>query len=459
VPDALEASIGRLDLTRCLVIVASKSGSTIEPNAIGELLFARLSEVIGAEAAGRHFVAITDPESPLEARAIQLGFLGVAHGLREVGGRFSALSPFGQLPAEAMGLDPEALQARARLMSAACAAFVSPERNPGVSLGLAIGVLSRQGRDKLTLSASSKIESFLGWIDQLVAESTGKEGRGITPIVGEALLDPSEVGADRVFVDLSLADDPAADARESKLAALEAAGHPVIRIQLASALDLVQEVFRWEVATAVAGSLLSVNPFTQPDVDAAKEKSREFLAAKNGEDAPAISADLEVDGVSLFASPALESRLSGVTDPVEWMRVLLDQLGEGDVFGFNVFLEDEPSLRDPLELARSRVGRKHKNATTLAIGPRYLHSSGQLQKGGPNTIVGLQVWQSAASRTGKALEIPQHGDSFDRLAEAQAAGDFVILGDRGRRMIGVDVGADPQLGVEKLADWITGALA
>ena len=175
VPDALDTAIGKLDLTRCLFIVASKSGSTIEPNAIGELLFARLSEAVGEETAARHFIAITDPGSSLEARATQLGFLGVAHGLPDVGGRFSALSPFGLLPAEAMGLDPEALQARARLMSAACAPFVSPERNPGVSLGLAVGVLARQGRDKLTLTASPEVESFLGWIDQLVAESTARK--------------------------------------------------------------------------------------------------------------------------------------------------------------------------------------------------------------------------------------------------------------------------------------------
>jgi transaldolase/glucose-6-phosphate isomerase len=459
VPDALDTAIGKLDLTRCLFIVASKSGSTIEPNAIGDLLFARLSEAVGEETAARHFIAITDPGSSLEARATQLGFLGVAHGLPDVGGRFSALSPFGQLPAEAMGLDPEALQARARLMSAACAPFVSPERNPGVSLGLAMGVLARQGRDKLTLTASPEVESFLGWIDQLVAESTGKEGRGITPIVGEALSDPSEVGSDRVFVDLSLEGDPTADSRETKLAALEAAGHPLIRIRLGSALDLVQEVFRWEIATAVAGSLLAVNPFNQPDVDAAKDKSREFLAANDAEGARAISADLEVDGVSLFASPALAGSLSGTTDPVEWMRVLLSELREGDVFGLNVFLEDGPALRDPLETMRCDVGREHRNATTLAIGPRYLHSSGQLQKGGPNGFVGLQIWQSAASRTSKALEIPKDGDNFDRLAEAQAAGDFVILGDRGRRVIGIDVGADPQAGVEKLASWIAEALA
>jgi len=459
VPDALETAIGRLDLTRCLFIVASKSGSTIEPNAIGELLFARLSDSIGTEAAGIHFVAITDPGSALEKRATQLGFLGVAHGLPDVGGRFSALSPFGQLPAEAMGLDPEALQARARLMSAACAAFVSPNHNPGVSLGLAMGVLARQGRDKLTLTASPEIDSFLGWIDQLVAESTGKEGRGITPIVGETLGDPSDVGSDRVFVDLRLEGDATAASRETKLAALEAADHPVIRIRLGSPLDLVQEVFRWEIATAVAGSLLGVNPFTQPDVDAAKDKSREFLAANDGDGATAISADLEVDGVSLFVSPALASSLSGTTDPVEWIRVLLGQLGEGDVFGLNVFLEDKPALRDPLESVRHRIGQQSRNATTLAIGPRYLHSSGQLQKGGPNAFVGLHIWQSAASRTGKALEIPQHGDSFDRLAEAQAVGDFVVLGDRGRRVIGIDVGADPQAGVAKLASWITGALA
>ena len=462
VPAALEATLGRLDLERCLVILASKSGSTIEPNAIGELLFERLCAKIGAEAAGRRFVAITDPGSVLEARAEALGFLGVAHGSPDVGGRFSALSPFGMLPAEAIGLDPEALQARARRMVAACASFVPPERNPGVRLGLSLGVLSRQGRDKLTLTAAKGIESFLGWIDQLVAESTGKRGLGMTPIVGESLPSPSEgpseANTDRVFVDFGLDDEPTPSAREEALAALESAGQPVIRIRLASRLDLVQEVYRWQIATAVLASTWGVNPFDQPDVDAAKEKARALMAAPThaGE---TISPDLEVEGLAFFAPPALADVLAGTRDPVDWMRASLASLGERDVFALNVFLEERDAILEPLRELRAAVGNTRGNATTLAVGPRYLHSSGQLQKGGPNLMVGLQIWQGAGKRAGDALEIPSLGGDFDRLCEAQAVGDFAVLAERGRRVIGIDVGSDPPAAVRRLLRWVQEALA
>ncbi len=230
-PDALEAGLAELDPTRCLFFVSSKSGTTIEPNAIFERVYADLVARVGAEAAGRHFVAITDPDSALATRACELGFLGTAFGPRDVGGRFSALSPFGLLPAEAMGLEPEALRARARTMAAACAPFVSPEKNPGVALGIALGTLSRAGRDKLTLSLSPELAAFSDWIEQLVAESTGKHGGGIVPVAGESLASPDRYAADRLFVDLALAGD---DDRTAALDALAAAGHPVLRITLAS---------------------------------------------------------------------------------------------------------------------------------------------------------------------------------------------------------------------------------
>ncbi|MBW1886514.1 MAG: transaldolase, partial [Deltaproteobacteria bacterium] len=455
VPSGLEARIDKLDLERCLFFIASKSGSTIEPNAILELLHARLREAIGAQAAGRRFVAITDPGSALETRAAELGFLGIAYGRADVGGRFSALSAFGLLPAEAMGLDPEALLGRARRMSAACAAFVSPERNPGVALGLALGVLARQGRDKLTLSTSPQIAAFPSWITQLIAESTGKSGHGIVPVDGEALTGPEAVAKDRVFVDIALELDATRAQRESKLSALEAAGHPVIRIQLTSPLDLVQEVFRWELATAVVGALLELNPFDQPDVEAAKSKSRDLMAqASDGQSTAAHAANLEIDGLQLFAAPALARAVSGKTDPSDWMRALIRSLGDGDVFIMNVFLEGNDAIRRPLEALRSALRQAHKNATTLAFGPRYLHSSGQLQKGGPNRFVGLQLWQSAASRAGQSLEIPHLGGTFDTLVEAQAVGDFAVLAERGRRVIGIDVGSEPEASLAKLTTWV-----
>jgi len=465
VPDAALAIVGELDLERCLFFVSSKSGSTIEANALFEFVFARLVEAVGEGAAGRHFVAITDPGSALETVASERRFLGVALGRPDVGGRFSALSPFGMLPAEAMGLDPEALLARARTMSAACAAFVSPELNPGVGLGTTLGVLAHQGRDKLTLSVSPELTAFTDWIEQLVAESTGKGGQGIVPIAGEGLDDPTRYANDRVFLDIALAGDPTTSDRNTRLEALEAAGHPVVRIEIADALDLVQEVFRWEIATAVVGALLHLNPFDQPDVEAAKIAGRELMnRARQGGGLPTQKADLETEGARLFVAPALaDASRSAGGDPQALMKTLVESLGATDTFVINAFLEDTPSTRTALQSIRKAVGKSRQVATTLDFGPRYLHSTGQLQKGGPNRIVGLQLWQSASARadanTREALAIPGLGGDFDTLVEAQAVGDFAVLCDRDRRMVGIDVGADPAATLARLADWIDGALA
>ena len=455
VPDAVLSIVDELDLERCLFFVSSKSGSTIESLALFEFLHARLVDAVGENAAGRHFVAITDPGSALETLATEKRFLGIALGQPDVGGRFSALSPFGLLPAEAMGLDPEALLVRARTMSAACAPFVSPDLNPGVGLGTTLAVLARQGRDKLTLSVSPEIDSFAGWLEQLVAESTGKDGRGIVPIAGECLSDPARYANDRVFVDIALAGDSTAPDRNSRLEALEAAGHPVVRIEIADALDLVQEVFRWEIAISVAGAFLDLNPFDQPDVDAAKIASCGL---------PTQKADLETDGARFFVAQALgDATRSAGADAQALMKALIGSLEATDTFVINAFLEDTASTRTALQSLREAIGKRQRVATTLDFGPRYLHSTGQLQKGGPNRIVGLQLWQSASARAavgdGEALAIPGMGGDFDTLVEAQASGDFAVLRDRDRRMIGIDVGSDPAATLAKLTSWFDGALA
>jgi len=454
VPDAVESIVGGLDLSRCLFFVSSKSGSTIEPNAAFELIHARLVDAIGAEAAGRRFVAITDPDSALEKVASERGFLGTALGRPDVGGRYSALSPFGLLPAEAMGLDAEALQARARTMSAACAPFVSPELNPGIRLGTALATLARQGHDKLTFSISPEIASFTDWIEQLVAESTGKGGLGVVPVAGESIGEPARYASDRVFVDIALASDTTTAARAKKLDALEAAGHPVIRIEIAEALDLVQEVFRWEIATAAIGAIFEVNPFDQPDVEAAKTAARELMAQKSGDAGPKPA--LEADGARFFSGPALADATGA--EPQALLATLVGVLRPNDTFAINAFLEDTPAIRASLESIRESVGKARRVATTLDFGPRYLHSTGQLQKGGSNRLAGLHLWQSAATRPGDALEIPGLGGSFDALAEAQALGDFAVLSKRGRRVVGIDLGADPAATLSRLAGWIEGAL-
>jgi transaldolase/glucose-6-phosphate isomerase len=463
VPDAIESTLGGLNLDRCLFFVSSKSGSTLEPMALFELIHARLASAVGQDAAGRHFVAITDPGSTLETLAVERGFLGIAFGQADVGGRFSALSPFGMLPAEAAGLDPEDLLARTRTMSAACAPFVSPEINPGVGFGIAMGVAASRGRDKLTLSVSPSITSFSTWIEQLVAESTGKGGQGIVPIAGEALGAPAQYSDDRFFVDIALAGDATNAERSTRLDALEAAGHPVVRIEIADSLDLVQEVFRWEIATAVAGAQLGLNPFDQPDVEAAKLATRELMGKTEqaGGLAPQ-KADLESDGLRFFVAPTLSDATRDIGGNAEaLMKALVGSIQAKDTFVINAFLASDPETTQSLGAIRESIGQSRRVATTLDFGPRYLHSTGQLQKGGPNRVVGLQLWQSANARaqTGVALAIPAVGGTFDTLVEAQAVGDFGVLCDRGRRMIGIDVGADPGAALAKLAGWIDRALA
>ncbi len=462
VPDAIESFLERVPAERCLFFVSSKSGSTIEPNALFELIHARLAAKLGAEAASRHFVAITDPGSALEARARAAGFLGIALGRADVGGRFSALSPFGLLPAAAMGLDPEGLRERARKMAADCGPGVPADANPGVALGLALGVLAQRGCDKLTLSLSPAIASFGGWIEQLVAESTGKRGLGILPIADEPLGDPGCYANDRVFVDLAVAGDASAAQRAARLDALEQAGHPTIRLTLADTHDLGAALFQWEFATAVVGAVLGVNPFDQPDVESAKIAARERMdaAASGGSGAADERPDLEAAGMKLFAATALApAARAAAGDPARLVKALVESLAPGDAFLVNAFLADSPALRAPLEAIRAAVGPARRVATAVSFGPRYLHSTGQLHKGGPARLAGLQLWQSAAARPGPRLEIPGLGGDFEGLAEAQAVGDFRVLSQRGRRMLGIDVGADPQSALETILRWIRGAIA
>lgn len=461
VPEAIEAFFARVDATRCLFFVSSKSGSTIEPNALFELIHARLAAKLGADAASRQFVAITDPGSALEARARAAGFLGIALGRADVGGRFSALSPFGLLPAAAMGLDPERIRARAQRMAEACGPTVAIDANPGVALGVALGTLAQRACDKLTLSLSPAIAGLGGWIEQLVAESTGKSGQGILPISDEGLGAPSRYANDRVFVELAVAGDATAKSRASQLDALARAGHPTIRIELADLLDLGGAVFQWEIATAVVGAVLGLNPFDQPDVESAKQATRQLMdVAEAGSGRAAEAADVEAAGLRIFAARALAPAARAATgDPARLVKALVDSIAANDGFLVNAFLADSPEIRAKLEAIRSLVGPARRVATALSFGPRYLHSTGQLHKGGPDRISGLQLWQSAASRKGDRLAIPGIGGDFGALAEAQAVGDFRVLSERGRRMLGLDVGPDPLAALDLLARWIQGALA
>jgi transaldolase/glucose-6-phosphate isomerase len=439
VPAQVLATANAIDSARTLFIVSSKSGGTEESNVLMEYFLDAARSAV-EEDAPRHFVAITDPGSSLEARAQSEGFRSIAHGVPEIGGRFSALSDFGMLPAAAMGLDVGALLDRAVAMARACGPDADPATNPGLELGVILGVLAAQGRDKLTLVASPPIESLGAWLEQLVAESTGKHGHGLVPVDGESLAAPDAYGDDRLFVYLRT--DPACAEQDAAIDALERAGQPVVRIPVASRLDLAAEFFRWEFATAVSGAMLGVNPFDQPDVEAAKVATRSLTAAyaETGR-LPETTPFFEEDGVKLVASTDRADALMGAAGSGGLSGLLgshLASLEAGDYFAINAVLERNDEHDARLQSIRNRVRDAKHVATTVGYGPRFLHSTGQLHKGGPNSGVFLQITADAAD----AVSIPGRQYGFDVLIRAQALGDFQVLMERDRRALHVMVGSD-----------------
>ncbi len=445
VPDAVRRSLGQLDPERTLFLVASKSGSTIEPNTLLAHCWAELTQRLGEADAGSRFVAITDPGSSLEALAQERRFVGIAYGMPEIGGRFSALSPFGMLPAALMGLDTGDFLARARAMAEACGPDVAPVDNPGVHLGLVMGALARAGRDKLSCVISPGIERLGAWLEQLIAESTGKHGRGIVAIGDEDLGAPEVYGDDRLFAYVRLAHAPAVG-QDAAVDALEAAGQPVVRIEVADPEELGAEFFRWEVATAVAGAVLELNPFDQPDVESAKVAARSLMERFEKKGAlPRPKAVLEEDGISLYTE-------NGKKQKGSLRDALLGHLGRlspGDYFAINAYLDADPHTEADCQAIRLAVRDRHRVATALGFGPRFLHSTGQLHKGGPNTGVFLQITTDPA----EDLPVPGQPWSFGVLAGAQAQGDFEVLAERGRRAFWVHL-SDPRDGLARLRDWL-----
>ena len=444
-----------IDPARALFVVPSKSGGTIEPNVFKAFFWAEVEQAVGPAAVGGRFVAITDPGTALDVAAQDEAFGRIELGDPTIGGRFSALSPFGMVPAAAMGLDAGDLLERAQLMVDSCAASVPPSRNPGVQLGVVLGVAAQQGRDKLTVITGERLSALGGWMEQLVAESTGKRGFGIVPVDGEALGNPEVYGDDRVFVDVRLDEEVDEDV-ELALDRLLDAGHPVVRIRMADPRDLGQEFFRWEVATAVAGALLGINAFDQPDVEAAKIAARSLMDTyeETGK-LPADKAVFKSHGLALHADErnavAVDAELGDMTQVVV---AHLERLVTGDYFAVNAYLEMNAENDLVLQEIRHMVRDARQVATTLGYGPRFLHSTGQLHKGGPNTGVFLQL----TADEGADLEIPGQRFSFDVLKSAQAAGDFQVLVDRERRVLRVHLGASVQEGLFKLRDLVMKAV-
>jgi transaldolase/glucose-6-phosphate isomerase len=410
-----------IDLDQALFLVASKSGSTLEVNILKQHFFHRLVETVGADQAGRRFVLTTDPGSKLHQVVDQERFRQIFDGVPSVGGRYSALSNFGLVPAALIGTDVPALLDRATAMAHRCAA--DSIENPAFELGVVLGELALQGRDKPTLIAPPGLASFGGWLEQLVAESLGKQGKGIIPIDGETPASPDAYGGDRVFVHLrsSGAPDAAADATVERLTR---AGHPVVRIDWPDRYALGAEFFRWEFATAVAGAVLGVNPFDQPDVEATKVVTRRLAA--------------EYEKTGRLPPDDTIADLSEVGD-------LLNQLQEGDYFAVLAFIEMSQAHRNALEAIRGLVRDRRKVATTVGFGPRYLHSTGQAHKGGPNSGVFLLI--TCDDR--EDLPVPGQKYTFGTIKLAQARGDFEVLADRGRRLLRIHL-ANVESGLQAL---------
>ncbi len=455
-PAQVRAVDESINLSSTVFVVASKSGGTAEPAALYAYFSGRLRDA-GIKTPGTHFIAITDPGTSLAKLADDHKFRHVAMGRPDVGGRFSALTNFGLVPAAILGLDACGLLDRAEVMSRASGASVPPHMNAGVALGALLGTAAAHGRDKLTLVIAPALAAMGSWIEQLVAESTGKQGHGIVPIDAEPLGPPAGYGPDRVFVHVTNTESQGAEEGvRAALARLEHAGHPVVRIVLNDLTDIGQEFFRWEVATAVASAVLGVNAFDQPDVEAAKVATRAFMKVHEEGGAPerAMPA-LESDGLRFFTDGVNAGAVEPTTSAAALIASHLAQLGQGDYFAVNAFLAMSPDHDRELQRLR-RLVRDHSGvATTVGYGPRFLHSTGQLHKGGPDSGVFLVLMSDDA----RDIPVPGTAYTFGAMKRAQALGDCQVLLARGRRLLRVEIGGDTLTGLRRLCTLFEMALS
>jgi len=446
-PAQIRAVEKNLDLKKTLCIVSSKSGSTLEPNIFKQYFFERIKAKVGPGEVGSRFIAITDPGSKMQQVAETDKFRRIFHGVPSIGGRYSALSNFGMVPAAVMGLDLAKFLRLTQEMVQACGPSAAPSANPGVILGTILGVAANNGRDKLTIITSPGIFDLGAWLEQLIAESTGKVGKGIIPVDREKLAKPQLYGNDRVFAYLRLASKPN-KAQDAAVAAIEKAGHPVIRITLPNTYAIGQEFFRWEIATAVAGSLIGINAFNQPDVEASKVETRKLTAEyESTGKLPAESPFFEHAGVKLFADERNTSALSGAGKLPDILRAHFSRIASGDYFALLGYIPMNDADEKILQSIRLAVRAGKKVATCLGFGPRFLHSTGQAYKGGPNSGVFLQITCDDAAD----LSVPGQKYTFGVVKAAQARGDFNVLAERGRRALRVHLGKNLKSGLNLLA--------
>lgn len=431
-PETILSHAERLDPTRTLFIVSTKSGTTVETLSLFRFFYNQVAEAVGLDRAGQHFIAITDPGTKLAHLAEQYRFRAVFFGDPDIGGRFSAFSNFGLLPAALIGVDLRRLLQRALEASAHCAASFAEEQNPGAWLGTILGILAKRGRDKLTLLISSPIASFGNWLEQLIAESTGKEGRGILPVVGESLGPPDVYGGDRLFVALQLDRDKTYGA---ELAELEAAGHPVVRLSLRDPYDLGKQMFVWEMATAVAGHHLGINPFDQPNVESTKQRAREMAQAY-----------VETGVLPRGASAPLDSAI---------LLGFLAQVQPGGYVALQAYVPQTAATESALQVLRVRLRDRLKLAVTVGYGPRFLHSTGQLHKGdaGKGFFIQFTADDTRDAPIPDEAGLPDSSITFGVLKAAQALGDYQALREAGRRVIRFHLGNDVPGGLKRLADF------
>lgn len=451
-PAQIRATERKVDLENTLFFVSSKSGSTLEPNIFFQYFFERVSETIGKEKAGSRFVAITDPNSNMQKTAEEHGFRNIFFGDPEIGGRYSALSDFGMIPLAAMGIDVvDFLERTSEMVEATQVENVY--KNPGVVLGAILGTAARDfQRDKMSITSSPAIHDLGAWLEQLTAESTGKQGKSIIPVDREEIVDEENYGCDRLFVYLKVKGD---DEKDAAFEVLEKSDHPTVRIVLPEILNLGQEFFRWEIAIAVAGAVMEINPFNQPDVEASKIVTKKLTSEYEEKGSlPEETPIFEGDGIKLFTDEKNADELKkavGDDETLEnFINAHLDRIESNDYLGLLGYVHMNSEHEKALHDIRHLILKKEHVATCLGFGPRFLHSTGQAYKGGANNGVFLQITCDDA----EDLQVPDQKYTFGVVKAAQARGDFEVLAERDRRALRVHLGTDVTEGLSKIQQFI-----
>ena len=449
-PGAVQSLADGLDAARTLFIVATKSGTTAETLSLFKFFYNQVQEQLGEAEAGAHFVAITDAGSELVRLGNACNFRSVFINDANIGGRYSALSHFGLIPAALLGVNLRRLLRRGQETKNDCGRHVTGSLNPGARIGVMMAEMAKAGKDKLTVIADEEVASFADWLEQLIAESTGKSGTGIVPVVGEPKGSAEAYGADRLFVHLQWSDTGAQDA---KVQALIDAGHPVIRVRFRDRYDLGGQFFLWEFATAVAGARLGIHPFDQPDVESAKQQSRQMMSAyEESGSLPAPQPSLEADGLKVYLGGEDGDRPA--SSAVEALADFVKQGAAGDYISVQAYMRPCSRVSSLLQTMQGCLRDKTKLATTTGYGPRFLHSTGQLHKGDRGNGLFIQL----TDRPAADVDIPDEPGSsasalpFGVLIEAQSLGDRQALMNAGRRVIRIDLGEDAQSELERLVD-------